>query len=325
MGSGWEAAYVTYLFALAGVNVIPIEKKQTFEVPSEVITIGNGDLLRRAEQALGEPLARDLWKISKQSAARAKQLFEKLSFAHQTTDAHWLDDSENEKLVESGLAFAPGALRLTLHAATQAKNRIVSDATSFSFSGQGVEVLVKNGGVAKRISCERVFLLEDEAILKLSPSMKEELIPVTLSLFEEKSEAAAPPGYFLFHSGADFAFVNSGKILMGSFRNLFADKAVGFLKNYDPATWKGVSQFFSKRGWVKPSASPSRPILKGVSLSCDGLPLVGPLRDSPSVFVSTGFSGRDVNFQFEVLAQVVDSLVKGTPLETPLSSNRRFL
>ena len=332
VGDGGEAAYAAYLFAEAEIKVVQISSANPAREWQEVITIGNGDLLRRAELAIGEKNARELWQISKKNAGRATQLFSKLKLPTQKITTFWIYDSKNE----TEMAEASAKSDVTYHRGNDPRlGKFVSE-KSESFDPTSLITRLKAAQswpilrgefstLLRSISCERTLILDDAITLKLSPSMKEELIPVTLSLFEEPLDSSAPQGYFLFHSGADYALTSEGKIVMGSFRNLYEDKAVGRLAQYDPVTWKGVSQFFSKKKWMRPHAQPSSFYLKAASLSCDGLPLVGPLRDSPALFISTGYAARAANFQFEVLAQLVNSLAQGGTLDSPLTSNRRFL
>jgi hypothetical protein len=297
-----------------------------------VIHIGNGEIFERACLALGEGLAGSLWSYSERNLQIAKSHLqsEPLSVVwHVSSDPQkaqarrsaekkiyyrW-DDSG--RLEESGLFFSPRELienvqkKHGLAATPLAPESAPTLAGVMEYEIQGVRAPL-------------VLVLDDEVLLRVERSLSEEIIPVTLSLFEAKASAAAEKGYHLFNGGIDFALNHAGELFMGSLRNLFADKAVGFLDQADPVSQQNLEKFFAGRNWIGKDIL--RPSLKYVSLSCDGLPVVGPVRSAGGIFYASGFSGRTANFIFAVLTDLLSDLVEGKGSRLPeFMSNRRYV
>ena len=129
----------------------------------------------------------------------------------------------------------------------------------------------------------------------------------------------------LFNAGADFAVSEGAKLRLGSFRNLYEDKAVGIHAQPDPATLKGVSHFFGDLGWIE-SEKELRSHISIETLTCDGLPIAGSLPDSPGIYLVTGFAGRAQNYLFEVAEQLAAGILKESGFEAlSLFSTKRFI
>ena len=87
-------------------------------------------------------------------------------------------------------------------------------------------------------------------------------------------------------------------------------------------TRQNTQSFFSELGWIARGEVDAR--LQIATLTCDGLPLVGPFPEDPGVFLVGGFAGREANFLFAVLDNLADALAdRGVePLLEPYSTKR---
>jgi glycine/D-amino acid oxidase-like deaminating enzyme len=159
----------------------------------------------------------------------------------------------------------------------------------------------------------------------LLPSFSDKWLQVTLSTFVYQRPKPQPFSLALFHGGADFAIEDGDHLRLGSFRNLYLDKAVGVLDAPDPMTLQGVSRFFGELGWISPGAVPSVQ-LSVETLTCDGIPLAGALPDYPGVYLVTGFAGRGANFLFAVASQLASGILGRSGFEgLGLFSTKRFV
>src|SRR5207248_2013240 len=91
-----------------------------------------------------------------------------------------------------------------------------------------------------------VVVVSDRLVPALFPSLVDKWIPVSLTSVVHPPSRQLPFLGALFHLGADFAVVGKSSLRLGSFRNLFEDKAVGVHDQPDPATLKGVEGFFGR-------------------------------------------------------------------------------
>lgn len=329
IGSGWEAWVAAELAAQRKISVALYETDLTSYRGPEVIHVGNGEIFERALLAFGEPIGNVLWSYSESNLKLAK------SFAEGPAVAAWhLGDEKAEalgekstkrksyyrliekRLEEDGLWFHPA------HVIAKIKSRasfpVVNAVGTVTPSAAGTMEYDVAGNRATL-----VLLLDDRSLLATEKSLAAEVIPVTLSIFEGTPTAAALSGYQLFNGGADFSLRRDNFFSMGSIRNLFADKGVGFHTQVDPVSRENLIKFFSAKGWLAEAGDEA---LKYVSLSCDGLPIVGNIPGREGVFYCSGFSGRGGNFLFAVLNDLLSDMVEGKGSRVPdFLSNRRFL
>ncbi len=190
-------------------------------------------------------------------------------------------------------------------------------------------VLLETDSGGEELSASIVVVISESIPADLFPSLKDKVIPVTLSSFSFSAIHypinSAKTVFFVFNAGIDFAIRQEKKVILGSFRNLFEDKAVGIHKQADPRTLEGVRKYFGTLGWVDAGEKAS-PYLDVESITCDGLPLVGSLSENPGVYIVAGFAGRRQNFIFEI-ARLLSQAIAGKSSFDLLSvfSTKRFL
>ncbi len=329
VGSGWEAWFAAELAAQRNIAVALFETDLISYRGPEVIHVGNGEIFERALLAFGESLGNTLWSYSEANLKLAQ------SFSEAPAVVAWhLEDEKaqalgekstkrksyyrvtDHRLEEDGLWFHPA----------QAIAKIKSRSSFPVINVTGVVTPSLAGSMEYEVAGNRatlVLLLDDRSLLATEKSLAAEVIPVTLSIFEGTPTGVAPSGYQLFNGGADFSLRRDNFFSMGSIRNLFADKGVGFHTQVDPVSRENITKFFSKKGWLAQAGDEA---LKYVSLSCDGLPVVGNIPGREGIFYASGFSGRGGNFLFAVLNDLLSDIVEGKASRVPeFLSNRRFL
>jgi glycine/D-amino acid oxidase-like deaminating enzyme len=292
----------------------------------ELATIGNGEYYANARRVYGEPLADKLWEFSARNFARAQEILATLKIAARPVRQTWYAASEREAALQRETA---GLL----------KSNAASPSDLGGFVGRleepalGWESPVSTGAIDSLLSVERSAELElsvtfrcagkaateraavavfasEEIPRAVLPWLGDKSIPVTLSSFVFPQAKPLPFARAIFNGGVDFVSAESGGLRVGSFRNLYEDKAVGRLTTADPATLAGVRKLFGSLGWIEAEVSPEAG-LRYESLSCDGLPIVGALPDLPGAYVMTGFAARTSNFIFEAARRLARGIAHG--------------
>lgn len=319
IGSGWPAWWAAHR-ALAATPSVALIETPVYEAPAlEVIHVGTGERRARAALSFGEAVTESLWNLSQENYRRAEALFAELSVPFQPSSVHWEKEKEPGLLVDSGKltaalkASAPPALR----------HYPVADLPRLTAGSVGDHRLTLPDGAELRFSF--AVALEARFLLTLDREMKEVLIPVTLSVFEEAKAPEVEPGFYLFHQGADFA-LNADTLQFGSYRNLYEDKAVGFHTAYDPVSHRFGREFFRQLGWVKGEVTHPKFRQRYYTLSCDGLPVIGTLRGSEGVFTAAGFASRPQNYLFAVIDQLLQEVSSPQATRFPVGfSSKRFV
>lgn len=329
VGSGWDAWVAAELAERRKISVALFETDLMSYRGPDVIHVGNGEIFERAILALGEPLGNALWSYSELNLRLAA------AYSEAPTKVAWnLSEPKVQSLAEKS------AIRKEYYRVT--KNLLEEDGHWFHpelviaaikkrtdfpvLKVSGPVVSIRAGNLEYDIGGTRatlVLVLDDRSLLSTEPSLSNEIIPVTLSIFEAEPTPVAKSAYQLFNGGADFSLRRESFFSFGSYRNLFADKGVGFHHKVDPVSREHLQKFFSARGWLRCIHLEA---LKYVSLSCDGLPVVGNIPGKEGVFYASGFSGRAGNFLFAVLTDLLSDIVDGKGSRIPeFLSNRRFI
>lgn len=329
VGSGWDAWIAAELAARKKISVALFETDLLSYRGPEVIHVGNGEIFERAILAFGEKLGNALWIYSESNWKLAA------SYAEGPSIVAWhLGDAQNkgfaeksakrksyyrvndDRLEADGLWFHPETIIA----------KIKSRANFPVIKTAGPTVPARAATMEYEVAgCRATFvlILDDRSLLTTEKSLSSEIIPVTLSVFEGVPGSAALEGYQLFNGGADYTLRRGSFFSMGSFRNLFADKGVGFHTQVDPVSRENLIKFFSTKAWLSEAGHEA---LKYVSLSCDGLPIVGNIPGREGIFYASGFSARGGNFLFAVLNDLLSDMIDGKASRVPeFLSNRRFL
>lgn len=222
---------------------------------------GNGERRETARKVMGSAMADALWAMGKENRERAL-----------------------------ALGLAPAKL---------VREKESEDAFGFDGTLLARQLAAKAAGFAPTNPTITIYVCDTKSALAAYPSLADKLIPVTLTTLEAP-HSAKEWTLTLFHGGADFRLDTPQRSVFGSYRNLFEDRAVGFLEP-DPVTLKGLRGFF-------PEAAAGETHVGYETLSCDGLPVVGALGESPSTYVVDGFAGRPENFLFAVAEKLADGI-----------------
>ena len=325
VGSGWEAKVAAELALSRGLSTLIIEPDLKSYSGPEIVYVGNGEIFERAILAFGDKLGNALWDYSERNLALAQR------YAAKATSVVWhLEDDNSRKLGKASSRrknyYHYNTDRLEAPGRWLPVGALKTQAPSLTVPGP---VTPKKAGVLEYevsgVHASVVLLLDDRSLLTVDKQFTTEIIPVTLSVFEAIPASGAENGYHLFNGGADYVLCENPFLAMGSFRNLFADKGVGFQTAVDPVSRENLFKYFSAKGWIAQKKSSSES-LKYVSLSCDGLPVVGNVPGQEGIFYASGFSGRTANFIFAVLEDLLSDIALGRASRVPdFLSNRRFI
>ncbi len=329
IGDEWPAAVVAAAFGARATYLSLPSRAAGLDV---LVHVGNGECRENARLVCGDEMSASLWEISQASFARAK------SFAILEGRLSWIasGDRETDLLRKSAEKVAGGRWeddRLTEPALLLDTPKIMAS-VPFTLVDKIVRI-EKTGSLQNRVVYLRgeieasveapiVIVVSDEKVPALLPSFADKWIPVTLTSILHPARKDLPFLGALFHLGADCAVLGANHLRLGSYRNLYEDKAAGVHDTADPATLKGVSAFFGGLGWVGAGEPSIR--LTVEALSCDGLPVVGSLAHLPGVYAVGAFAARTQNFIFEVAQQLAVGIVKGQGFTgLNIFSTKRFL
>lgn len=361
MGEGWPALWAAKEMCDVGLRPRVWSLSHSSSARQIPVYWGNGELWETARLIYGDAIAETLWEISQKNFLHAKKKLAELSVPISEEGLVWFaSDEKQAKLLKTTAERKPEfsfSERDSVLSQGKEKFKALLKEPAFSFSGALMEKTLRDflkrakvsvetveeirqiqskevfeyelcassKGEEKTISAPLVIFISSRISQSLLPSMRDKWMPVSLTSAFAEGPRPFPFSFCLFHGGADFASGGEKGIQLGSFRNLYEDKAVGILKKADPATLRGVETFFGSLGWISESTSLKTEI-DVTSLSCDGLPLVGALPDFPGVYLLTGFAGREANFLFEVTRRLAQGLVKEKGFSSlAIFSTKRFV
>jgi len=303
VGSGWEVHAAALSLNECGLRCagVRLPSNPVGWIP---VSVGSGEPRATVEKIMGSALTGFLWEISEENYARARQFFPEIV----PTETRWYASASPADFhSEKGFGFEEETFCRSAEARLVQLGEKVVDADEIDITSESSfvhRVKFKDG---TSIGTSFVLLLHEPTAIGLYPGLSDKLIPVTLSSYTFPRRVEAGFSMALFNGGADYAIFEDVRLRLGSFRNLFEDKAVGFPLPPDPATLKGVTRFFGDQRWIDPDTKPEAHISLA-AISCDGLPVVGALSEAPHVFVAGGFAGRSQNFIFEVASRLGNAL-----------------
>lgn len=362
IGSPWMASVMGYSILSAGhrPTIYFVNEPAQNGAPAELpVHVGNGEIYENSRLTFGKEVTQALWDLSGESYKKSKALFARLGlgftegrtlwFASNDRQKHLLEETARHNpvatvlkgpewmrqgvrkfetaIAEPGLRFNAQQLITALNHKFVQQEILVSSMDKLlsieKLPSMEYRLEFEVSGQRATASAAVVLLLSDRLPVKLFPSVVGKWIPVTLGAFTFKNKTHKEFVQSFFNGGADFAIRTSGGIRLGSFRNLYQDKAVGIHTTADEATRQGVTDFFSGLDFIH-AEPPQQTHLTVESLSCDGLPIVGSLSEYPGVHLVAGFAGRTQNFLFEVSELLSRAIVKGESIERlkPFSTKR---
>lgn len=313
IGPAWAACWGTLRVRAKGLTSTALAIAEPRAAESLVVSLGNGEWRETAEKIFGQERFDSLWGLSQKNFQHAHELAQTAGLSWPEEGTVW---AEHPSAKEPGLVLRRRALEqwLASHVGEGAARanwdwRIKKNG-SFDFEVAGIRA-------------RTICLVGDRFRPELFPFLRDKWIPCTLSSFTYPAQAMPAGSYFLFNGGVDYAVKEGDSLRVGSFRDLFEDKGVGFHDGPNEVTRVNCEKFFSTKGWI--AAGESTAHWEIATLSCDGLPIIGPFPEEPGVLLVGGFSGRGANFLFAVLENLADALAaRGTDPELEPYSTKRF-
>jgi hypothetical protein len=356
LGDSWTARAVLHAFHRHGGKAQGIFIPEKSSSGTISIHLGNGESYQRARLAFGDDLARALWDFSRHNYQRAQDRLEDIKVPYrQQRLLRFAGSAKEQVLLEKSSGEGEGYRWLREGAAlTQGKQRFLGclsgPAVSFSsdvFSQTvdkicpvtfvdeisavsqkepfDLEVHYRYQGGPSTTPASIIVVVSEQLVPLLGTFFADKIIPVTLSSFTYRRLAGPDFSLALFNGGVDFASAEKENLRLGSFRNLFEDRAVGVQDSPDPVTEKGVREFFGSMGWIDPQ-QPAKSNLMVEAISCDGLPVVGSIPEAPGIYVLGGFSGRSANYIFEMAEQLSQGILGNKSFEGLAKfSSKRFV
>lgn len=310
LGDGWSGRLLAAALQNRGQACeLWLSENQSFPTPDLIpFFIGNGETPDTARKILGAELQTALWALSECNAEIAIDTFAKLSIVHSPTGLVRAYGAR-----ESGWSFSADALERGLAPACQVAGRFRRLVSLVAHGNLDFGARLATADGETDLHSPLLVVASDYFSLEAIPWLSDKRIPVTLSSFRLPAGAVHPPSgprgaIHHFNAGAEFAVAGEGGWRFGSYRNLWADRGVGVNDTVDSVTESNIRSFFSKAGWFSPEAS-WQPELSVESVTCDGLPIVGPLPGQTGIVFAIGFGARTANFIFAVAEHLADALV----------------
>jgi hypothetical protein len=294
IGDSWNTSVITRAFNQRNkkTSLLQLEPALTPHPETIAVHIGTGEPKERVKLSMGPELTNKLWSLSERNYEKAKS-----QVKPKEGQLLWYKDGKVASS-EPAFTFNPIVPKVT---ATKILKIEKTDNMSYSVEYE------LDGKLNKTQSSLIIFSSKAQAV-NLFPFLRDKIVLVTLSSFTFKKMDKCPAfSVALFNGGADFA-IQDENLRLGSYRNLFEDKAAGIHKTADPKTLEGVTKFFGGMGWIDPKEKPKTE-LSVEAITCDGLALTGTIPDLPGVYFVGGFAARTANFIFEVADQLAESVL----------------
>jgi hypothetical protein len=314
IGPAWAACWGALKARAKGLVAAAFAVPEPRAPESLVVYEGNGEWRPTAEKIYGKELADQIWSVSKRNYSMARELGKSAGALWSEDGTRWPNAPESK---EPGLVLRRPQLEQFL------ASHVGAGALRASWDWRIRSVSPFEHEVSG-LKTKTVCLVGDAFRPELFAFLRDKWVACTLSSFVHAAGVGVEQGsFFLFNGGADFAVREGQTLRVGSFRNLHSDRGVGFHDEPDELTRTSTEAYFTKDRWIV--AGQGKPHLEIATLTCDGLPLIGPLPEAPGVFLAGGFSGRAPNFLFAVLEDLSDALAgRGTPEGLEKFSTKRF-
>lgn len=276
--------------AASGKKALWIRPPTTLEA-FPVSYVGNGEVERTAKAIFGDAVAQRLWDLSRENLA-----IQRAHWPGRAVSVRWrLADGE---AVEDGwLGTGPVAL----------SGRVGTLVAVQPLEPFGYELVVESASGVERVETSALVLADETLPPKLFPVLEKTwLLPACTELVGPAT-SAAPEGLVLDHAGVDYAFRHGPVLRAGSFRGLQDDDAIRRPLHPSARGVLALRQYYGDQlRWLDGTAA--MPRVYEAALSCDGLPIVGPLSEAPGIFVVGAFAARERNFRSAAVAQVLRGL-----------------
>ena len=333
LGDGWTGPWLARELQVAGASVhycrLHSAAPDSDRGPDiSAVYVGNGELRTRAELSFGKEIISQLWDVSRANFQRAEDFFKSSLLPHRLDSALWFGPDSKPVENSPALLFQQSALTSWLEADVLRRGGQIETIDDISALNRAstfeYEVKGHRGGSEKAMRATSLFISTESFPRSLVRGLESIWLPITLNRFTFKSPKSLG-AVSLFHGGIDYCWQKDpGTATVGSYRNLFEDRAFGMRRGWvDAVSENAVTSFFAKQGWIADGALYKASFIE--SLSCDGLPLAGQLSAYPGVFLLSGFAARTANFFFELSHCLAAAFTgQATPPILGLLSPKRF-
>ena len=355
VADGVSGSYLSQKWLEWGFDVTLIEVASPLAFPpaeTEWVYHGNGECFEKGGLVYG-PELRDLyWSLSKETHECLASWLKKLGAEFSRSQLWWLGKSEDEiqqlkksETQTSRFLSAPdtlaelpyqGALeedclRFNRASVQEAALEKLKEYERFRFlPGCSLPSIATTDKMGVEIKVKQEVLQFDFAfwLCPQAPdfeTLKDTYIPVTLNSFRYPQGGTIPDAEaFIFHLGADYCLKELGGLRVGSFRSLFSDGSVGLKQEVDAVSQSHLEKFFTSMNWI--DSESSQVFANLTAVTCDGLPIVGPISGAPNVVFVGGFAARESNLIYAILDRVSKGVREDGKYEglEPFSP-RRFL
>ncbi len=286
------------------------------------VYLGTGDTAETARKIFGEPLFSMVWGLSSENHQLARARLSGLGVAFREGGVLRAGGTK-----DVGLSFSARALETALDSKPVAgRFREIESLSALGNLEFGARLNTAQGPVDLRSPL--IVVATESFSLGAIPWLSDKRIPVTLSSFHvDKAALSVPPTesvVHFFNGGAEAAVLGESGGRFISYRNLWSDRGVGLKDEIDPVTESNLRNFFSQQGWFPPSVS-LRGELSIESVTCDGLPILGPLPGHSGIVFALGFGARTACLFFAVAEILADALTGGTSEKLDRFSTRRLI
>lgn len=343
----WKAAYVYHRLRVAGVEVLFLRQPNPLSATLPPLCLsGNGECYAIAARTLGRELADWYWDLSRRSGQHLERVGatlvpidwhvseKRVDLLRESAATHddWISEAvrgDETVFTQRGRYFEPFVQKLWADLDRP-------DSKSLTLSVENVELQTEGGfgvsatflaaGRQVKIRSEIALVVSEWAAPRLFPWLRDKWIPVTLSTFSAPAIDLESTKHSIYSMGADHLFDTGEGRRLWSYRSLFEDSAVGAHSERNFRAEEGWRSLL--RGRERSAARvelASEPVLEAIS--CDGLPIAGPLPFSPSIFVLGAFAGRANNFFVALADGWVENILKSNASDIigPASIRRLFV
>ncbi len=308
IGDGWSGRLLAAALKRHGQDCeLWLSENKTFPPPDTIpLFIGNGETADSARKIFGADLQRELWALSQRNWEIAQSTFQTLGVRALADGLLRADGTR-----EAGMSFSAEALesKLDRRVSVAGRFRRLAGVTAHGNLDFGARLETATGTVD--LHTPLLVVASDSFSLNAIPWLADKRIPVTLSSFRvTKADVRPRDGgatIRMFHSGAELAVEGERDWRFASVRNLWADRGVGVNDTVDSVTESNLRAYFSQAGWFASDVA-MQAELSVESVTCDGLPIIGPWPGQTGIVFAFGFGARTANFIFAVAEDLATAL-----------------
>lgn len=212
--------------------------------------------------------------------------------------------------------------KLGVHPAlgTKVSSPILENQEVFAIEPGGTKTLVRSADFT--IRCERVLVATNAYVSLLLPQFENLVTPRRGQMLSLAPNGRTLGASYYANDGSEyFRQATDGTIVVGGCRTYFAEKEVGFEDRTTTHVQNALESFArTMLGYRKDETLPITSRWAGtMGFSPDGLPLIGPIAPSSSIWFCGGFTGHGMSMGYKAAHEAVDAMLNGREPLFPLS------